>query len=179
MRGRFMYTVFLFILTFIGSVSGGFASGGGNRIVENTLPMWAVSVARASAASALAGSQASLQYDGTLITIPLEQMPKAGHAFLLLDITVEKTGTGKGVFSWSNACVTDAEGNRHPRHENDTFLDLLGYKRIKATDITFGDNTGSACFEVPEAALDGPLWFLYESGEGTVKIQLDVLREKK
>ena len=179
MRKRFVSVFILLTLAAFYSVFGGCASGGGNRTVENTLALWEVSVARAAAASVLAGSQSSLQYDGTLINIPLEQMPKAGCAFLLLEITVEKTGTGKGAFSWPNACVADAEGNRHPRHENDTFLDILGYKRIKATDITFGVSEGSACFEVPESALDGPLWFLYESDEGTVKILLDVQKEKK
>jgi len=65
--------------------------------------------------------------------------------FLLLELSIEKTGTGRVSFSWSDAHITNKDGNIYYRHPNDTFLANLNIPRIRGSDIVFGTEFGYVC----------------------------------
>jgi hypothetical protein len=149
-----------------------------NPVIENTSEFWSVEIVKAEVALGLSGNQSQLQYGGTIIEIPLEQLPKDGCLFLILEMTVEKTGTGRSTFSWKDTYITDADGNKYTRHENDTFLNALGFTRLKATDIAFGFSEGYVCYEIPIEAARGNLWFIHESDDGYIKIEINILNKR-
>ena len=154
---------------------GGYA---GNPLVENTSEFWRVEIATAEVVTGLAGSQSQLQYGGTVIEIPLEQMPSAGHLFLILDMAVEKINAGRSTFSWRDTFITDDNGNKWQRHANDTFLDSFGFSRLRGSDIVMGLNEGHVCYEIPVQAARGNLWFVHESDDGFIKIEINILNKR-
>jgi len=91
---------------------------------------------------------AAVQYGGGILETTSEVIPESGFVFLLLELTIEKTGTGRASFSWSDAHILDKEGNIYYRHPNDTFLANLNIPRIRGTDIVFGTEYGYVCFEI-------------------------------
>jgi hypothetical protein len=150
-----------------------------NPVIENTSKLWNVEIKQAKAATSLSAYKSSLQYGGTVIEIPFEQLPKDGYLFLLLNMTVEKIDSGKSTFSWKGAYIIDSDGNKYARHENDTFLDALKFKRLKATDIVLGLNEGYVCYEIPIKTAKNNLWFIYESDDDYIKIKLNIENKKE
>ena len=114
--------------------------------------MWKVQLLKAETADSLTTTLAALQYGGDILETTNEITPESGNTFLLLELDIEKTGTGRAAFSWSDAHIEDDEGNLYYRHPNDTFLTNLNIPRLKGTDIVLGHESGYVCFEIPKSA---------------------------
>lgn len=145
--------------------------------MDATAFLWGVEVLHWEVASDLSATEAAVQYNGDVVQIAHEEKPSAGNTFLLVELRIQKQKIGPGVFKWANVYVEDAEGNRYARHENDTFLQVYQFKRLKATDLTLGTNEGFACFEIPEFAADTPLALVYEAPEGLLRVALETAEE--
>ena len=130
--------------------------------------MWKVELISAEVSESLLASIAAVQYGGGVVTTENLVEPAGGHVFLLLELNIEKIGTGRAAFSWGDAHITDAGGNVYYRHPNDTFLANLNIPRIRGTDIVLGTEYGFVCFEIPVGA-DG-LRFIAD--EGRISIQI-------
>ena len=57
---------------------------------------------------------------------------------------------------------------KNARMANDTFLETHGLPRVKATDLSIGNNHGYICFEVP-ASVDASKLILVYSAEGSAQ----------
>ena len=119
-------------------------------IVESE--MWRVELLNAELADSLTATLAAVQYGGGILETTSEVTPGVGNLFLLIELKVEKIGTGRASFSWSDAHIEDSAGNVYYRHPNDTFLANLNIPRLRGTDIVLGNESGYACFEVPRTA---------------------------
>ena len=131
--------------------------------------MWRVELHSAELADSLTATLAAVQYGGGILETTSEVKPAAGNTFLLLELTIEKVGTGKASFSWSDAHIEDSAGNVYYRHANDTFLANLNIPRLKGTDIVFGNEYGYVCFEIPQSA-EG---LFFAADEGKIVIEVD------
>ena len=88
--------------------------------------------------------------------------------YLLVLLNIDKAQAGKEKFLWSDLSVVDADGNAYTRMANDTFLETHGLPRVKATDLSIGNNHGYICFEVP-ATVDASMLTLVYSAEGSAQ----------
>lgn len=140
---------------------------------ESSAPFWNVQILQSELATDLRSTQMVMQYGGSLNPVDHYEAPAEGCVFLLVEMRIEKERPGKSVFSWADVYVQDAEGNRYARHPDDTFLEIHGIDRIMATDLTFGDNLGTVCFEIPQERAAEDLTFIYDGTEGYVAIGLD------
>ena len=131
--------------------------------------MWRVELLNAEIADSLTATLAAVQYDGDILETQNEVKPSSGNIFLLLNLSVEKIGTGKASFSWSDAHILDKDGNVYYRHPNDTFLANINIPRLKGTDIVLGKESGYVCFEIPKTASD--LQFVADSGNIIIEVQ--------
>ena len=125
--------------------------------------MWRVELLSAETAESLTATIAAVQYGGDVLETTNEIKPGIGYLFLLLELTIEKIGTGRASFSWSEAHIVDRDGNVYYRHPNDTFLSGLNIPRIRGTDIVFGYEYGYVCFEIPKSAEE--LKFIADNGD--------------
>jgi len=132
--------------------------------------MWRVEIISAETAESLTATLAAVQYGGSILETTSEVAPESGNLFLLLELTIEKIGEGRALFSWSDAHVVGKEGNEYYRHPNDTFLANLNIPRLKGTDIVFGSEYGFACFEIPKGA--SGLRFIADGGNINIGIRL-------
>ncbi len=142
-------------------------------IIDNS-EYWKMEIKNALVCTTMSGVQSSVQYDGNILEIPLEEMPEQGNLFLLMNLNIEKEKSGSSVFSWKDLCIIDEEGNSYKRHPNDSFLEIMKYKRIKATDITLGQNEGYVCFEIPIEKAKGNLWLNYSSENDEIKAKIKI-----
>ena len=133
---------------------------------------WSVSVTHCEVAEDLSTTQSAVQYDGESVSYDVSEKPQEGNVFVLIEMVIEKEGTGASKFLWDNAYVEDAQGARYNRHANDTFLRSFKLPRIKSTDLVLGKNEGFACYELPSDAAKGDLYFVYETDGGSAKIQI-------
>jgi len=131
--------------------------------------MWKVEWLNAELSESLTTTQAALQYDGGVIETTSEVQPGNGNTFLLMELVIEKIGTGRAAFSWNDAHIKDSNGNVYYRHPNDTFLANLGIPRLKGTDIVLGNESGYVCFEIPQAATG--LQFIADDGSITIEVK--------
>jgi len=131
--------------------------------------MWCVELHGCELADSLTATSAAVQYNGGILETQNEILPESGNTFLLLHLTVEKTGEGKASFSWEDAYVADSSGGRYHRHPNDTFLANLNIPRLKGTDIVLGKETGFVCYEIPKGA--GGLRFVADGGNITLEVK--------
>ena len=111
--------------------------------------MWRVELHSYETAESLSATIAAVQYGGGVLETESEVVADRGNTFLLLGLTIEKIGEGRGSFSWDDAHVSDSDGNIFYRHPNDTFLAHLSIPRMRGTDIVFGKESGYVCFEIP------------------------------
>jgi len=130
--------------------------------------MWRVDLISAERFDNLTAVMEAVQYDGDLSRTEQDIEPKDGYVFLLLNLSIEKIGTGKASFSWSDAHIEDKNGNSFYRLENDTFISNLKLPRLKGTDIVLGTETGFVCFEIPKDS--GGLRFVSDEGNIIIKI---------
>ncbi|MDR1532429.1 MAG: hypothetical protein LBS62_09670 [Clostridiales bacterium] len=136
---------------------------------------WRVTVNDVQSSAGLSGTIDMVQYDGSISQSAVNAAPKDGCAFLLLFLTIEKTQGGKALFSWKDTYILDESGGKYQRHENDTFLDNVGYSpRLKATDQALGAETGWACYEVSAGA--GALYLVHDGGDGEIRISIGEVR---
>ena len=114
--------------------------------------MWRVELLNAELAESLTATLAALQYGGGIVETTSEVTPGVGNVFLLIELRIEKIGTGRASFSWGDAHIEDSVGNIYYRHPNDTFLANLNIPRLRGTDIVLGNESGYACFEISRTA---------------------------
>jgi hypothetical protein len=130
--------------------------------------MWRVELISAEVSENLLTSITAVQYGGGSVTTENVVEPARGNVFLLLELNIEKTGTGRASFTWSDAHIEDAIDNKYYRHPNDTFLTHLNIPRIRGTDIMFGLEYGFVCFEIPADAYG--LRFIADEGNIVIKV---------
>ena len=118
--------------------------------------------------SSISSTKAFVAYGGDVNEVSYSDQPSEGNAYLLVLLSIDKTQPGKEKFLWSALTVVDVDGNAYSRHPNDTFLELHGLPRIKATDLSIGNNHGYVCFEVP-ALVDASKLKLVYSAEGSAQ----------
>ena len=133
--------------------------------------MWRVKLLSAEVTSSLTTTRAALQYGGGVLVTTNEVLPERGYSFLLMGLTIEKTGIGRASFSWSDAHVADSGGNVFFRHPNDTFLTHLNIPRLRGTDMVFGHEYGYVCFEIPIGATG--LRFIADEGNIVIDIAVE------
>ena len=138
--------------------------------VQTESDMWSVEILSSETTESLTTTIAAIQYNGDLQETENQIYPQSGNEFLLLNLTIEKIGTGKAAFSWSDAHIEDNNGNLFYRMENDTFLANLNIPRLKGTDIVLGTETGFVCFEIPK----GSSGLSFVSDEGNIIIELGI-----
>jgi hypothetical protein len=133
---------------------------------------WALTVVRCEVSEDLSATQSAVLYDGESASYDVSEKPQEGNVFVLIQMVIEKKGTGASKFQWDNAYVENALGARYQRHPNDTFLTNFKLPRIKSTDLVFSKNEGYVCYELPADAIEGSLYFVYEAAGDSVRIQL-------
>jgi hypothetical protein len=144
------------------------ASGQESNITVTESEMWRVELIHAETAKSLTATLAALQYGGDIIETTSDIVPESGNVFLLLELTIEKIGTGRAAFSWSDAHIKDDNGVTFFRHPNDTFLTNLNIPRLRGTDIVLGVEYGFVCFEIPKDA--SGLIFIADDGNIEIKV---------
>ena len=140
---------------------------------EQQVGAWQLAVLNVEIAGSLKGSQDSVQYSGDTLSTGIQETPGEGNVFVLIELNADKIETGTSKFVWDHVYVADTEGNRFGRMANDSFLDNYGFERMKATDLTLGNNQGYICFEIPAQAVQSALTLHYEADEGTATIALN------
>jgi len=141
----------------------------------NTSQYWNVKLNDIKAVSSLAGTIDTVQYDGSVTHSNVNKKPKNGYVFLLLNLTIEKTQSGKAKFSWKDTSLQDETGNLYARYEKDTFLENVGYSpRLKATDQTLGKEKGWVCFEIPSKTTT--MHLVCNNGEIKIKFSIGKIK---
>ncbi len=138
----------------------------------HSVDAWSIQILRWEAAARLNATRAVEHYNGTQETVVHEEKPKEGYVFLLVELKLEKKDSGNAIFDWERLYLEDAKGVRHKRHPNDSFLTIYRLPRIKAVPLTFGNNTGYICFEIPEATSKNALTLVYNGIERLIRIPL-------
>ena len=130
--------------------------------------VWQISVETSEITSSISSTEAVVTYGGDVNQVSHSDDPSEGNVYLLLLLNIDKTQAGKDKFLWSDLSVVDADGNTYARMANDTFLETHGLPRVKATDLSIGNNHGYICFEVP-ATVDASMLTLVYSAEGSAQ----------
>jgi len=130
--------------------------------------IWQITVDASEVTSSISSTKAFVAYGGDVNEVSYNDQPSEGNAYLLVLLSIDKTQPGKEKFLWSALTVVDVDGNAYARHPNDTFLELHGLPRIKATDLSIGNNHGYICFEIP-ASLDCTNLTLVYAAEGSAQ----------
>ncbi len=130
--------------------------------------LWQISVETSEITSSISSTEAMVTYGGDVNQVSHSDDPSEGNVYLLLLLNIDKTQAGKDKFLWSDLSVVDADGNTYARMANDTFLETHGLPRVKATDLSIGNNHGYACFEIPATADACKLTLVY-SAEGSAQ----------
>lgn len=134
--------------------------------------VWRITVHECQLTDTMTSSKALVEYDGQQNQVSYSDAPPDGFHYLLLLLDIDKTQPGKEKFKWSDLRVMDAAGTAYPRHENDTFLELHGLARIKATDLSIGSNHGYVCYLIPTTVDAALLTLVYTAQEGQQRIAL-------
>lgn len=158
-------------LIFIMLLSLGCAAQANEPVVEATPEtepplVWRITIESSELTTNLSSTKAVVEYGGTENQVNFSDQPEEGNAYLLLLLNIDKTQPGKEKFIWSELAVTDSDGNAYSRLEDDTFLELHGLPRIKATDLSIGNNQGYVCFQIP-LTVDSSLLTLVYSAENS------------
>ena len=130
--------------------------------------VWQISVETSEITSSISSTQAVVAYGGDVSQVSHSDQPSEGNVYLLVLLNIDKAQAGKDKFLWSDLSVVDADGTAYSRMANDTFLETHGLPRVKATDLSIGNNHGYVCFEIP-ATLDASKLTLVYSAEGSAQ----------
>lgn len=136
--------------------------------------LWQITLLGAEASDNLANTQTFQLYGGATEDVQYTKTAEEGYLFLLLNLQVDKNGTGGDRFSWSDVYVEDGQGNQFHRMENDVFLEDYDLTRLKSTDLTIGNNSGYICLEIPEDTDLTDLRMIHEATEGKNIIPIQV-----
>jgi hypothetical protein len=130
--------------------------------------VWQVQISGYEIKDNLNSVEAVTQYDGSKIDVKHNQSPQAGSVYVIINVSVSKTGTQSAApFDWKWLVVKDAAGNTYNRLGNDTFLDLYKYTpRITGLQLRLGEYKGWMCYEIPAPAAKGAISLVY-TGEGS------------
>lgn len=127
---------------------------------------WQLKLVHAEVADNLANTQTFILYGGSTEDVEYAKTASEGYTFLLLELDVDKNGVGGRPFSWADVYVEDGQGNQYRRMENDVFLEDYDLPRLKATDLTIGNNSGYICLEIPADTDVSGLQLVHEAEEG-------------
>lgn len=136
--------------------------------------LWQIALLDAEASDNLANTQTFQLYGGVTENVQYAKTAKEGYLFLLLNLQVDKNGTGGQRFSWSDVYVEDGQGNHFRRMENDVFLEDYDLTRLKSTDLAIGNNSGYICLEIPADTDLTDLRLIHEAAEGKNIIPIQV-----
>jgi len=177
MKKRIVFSLLIVLVLCFMTACGESDNGKINNNTEQNNFLWQISVINAEMTDNLANTQTFVLYGGSTEDVKYTKSASEGNTFLLLELKINKNGVGGKPFSWSDVYVEDNKGNKYLRHENDVFLEDYDLPRLKATDLTIGNNSGCVCFEVPsDIELQG-LKFVHEAEEGKNVIEIDVLQK--
>ncbi len=87
---------------------------------------WRVTISKASVAATASGKITATQYDGSVTSIDITEMPSENMQLLFVGMIVEKLQPGKSEFAWDTVYIEDGDGNKYFRYPNDTFIESLG-----------------------------------------------------
>lgn len=129
--------------------------------------IWKIDVAKYEVKDSLSSVESVTQYNGNVTKENHQQSPDNGDVYLIMDVTVSKTGDQSAPFDWKYLAIEDASGNTYPRLDNDTFLEQYQYTpRITGLELRLGESSGWMCYEIPASAAKGKLTLTY-TGEGS------------
>ena len=129
--------------------------------------VWKVALSKYEIKDSLSSVESVTQYNGSVTKVNHQQSPDSGDVYLIMDVTVSKTGDQSATFDWQNLVIEDASGNTYHRLDNDTFLEQYQYTpRITGLALRLGEYSGWMCYEVPTSAAKGKLTLSY-TGEGS------------
>lgn len=134
--------------------------------------VWQITVEESEITSSISSTQAVVAYGGDVSQVSHSDQPSDGSVYLLVLMSIDKNQPGKEKFLWRELSVLDADGNTYARLENDTFLELHGLPRIKATDLSIGNNSGYICFEIPATSDFSKLMLVYAAEGSAQQISL-------
>jgi hypothetical protein len=134
---------------------------------------WQIQVSRFEIMDSLTAVESVTQYDGSKIDVTHSQTPEEGNVFLIMEVTITKTGAQSIPFDWQWLVVTDASGNSYHRVENDTFLEQFPYApRITGLELRLGEVSGWMCFEIPASITSRTLTLAYTAEDSQQAIVL-------
>jgi len=135
--------------------------------------IWTVAVSKSEVKESLDTVEGVTQYNGSKIDVEHKQSPASGNVYLILNVTVSKTGNQSTPFDWQWLVVEDASGNSYHRLANDTFLEQFQYTpRITGLELRMGENSGWMCYEIPSSAAAGKLNLAYTAQGSQQEIAL-------
>lgn len=134
---------------------------------------WTVELRNAQIKDTLHTEAGLEQYDGTIVDVDYDDAPSEGHVFLILTLTITKSGTGGSSFDWTKLSLLDGNGSSYSRMGNDTFLQNHQYNRLANTPLQIGEHKGSICFEIPADQADEIFVLQYNAGDiGTLELSV-------
>ena len=134
--------------------------------------IWSITVDESELTSNISSTKAFVEYGGEVNEVSFSDQPSEGNVYLLVRLSIDKHNPGKEKFLWSELSVVDANNTAYSRHDNDTFLELHGLPRIKATDLSIGNNHGYICFELPASVDSSHLTLVYAQAGSAQRIAL-------
>ena len=140
--------------------------------------IWQISVEASEITDSISSTQAVVAYGGDVSQVSHSDAPSEGNVYLLVLLSIDKAQAGKDKFLWSDLSVVDADGNAYTRMANDTFLETHGLPRVKATDLSIGNNHGYICFEVPATLDASKLTLVYDADGSAQQIALSPSKSK-
>ena len=145
------------------------------KVTKNPNLIWTITVSKSELKESLDSVEAVTQYNGSVIKVPHHQVPASGDVYVIINVTVSKTGNQSTTFDWQWLVVKDASGNTYNRQDNDTFLVQYQYSpRITGLELRLGEYSGWMCYEIPAAAASGKLTLAY-TAEGS---QQEIVMQK-
>jgi hypothetical protein len=135
--------------------------------VPTSALIWQVQVSKFEIKDGLKAVESVTQYNGSKIDVEHSQSPEAGDVYLIMEVTIRKTGNQSTPFDWQWLVVRDASGNAYHRLANDTFLEQYQYTpRITGLQLRLGEYAGWMCYEIPASAATGKITLAY-TAEGS------------
>lgn len=132
---------------------------------------WNVEVSDVRVTNNLSDTSTSIGYGGDISSEVFEKKPSDESLnFCLVKFKMDKVDSSD-VIKWDNVTVVDQDGSVYNRID-DSFLEDVGFKRLKSSDINFGENEGWISYEVPQSTTS--LKLRITIGEETKEIELDI-----
>lgn len=164
MKKSLVYAVIIFLI---------FTLSSRNKDVENSkesayVAGWSFTIEDYQMSDSLEDISTTVGYGGTSTSNEVSAEPKPGKKFLLVNMILEKT-EGSETIDWKNMKLVDSSGKTYSRL-HDSFIEDFGFKRMKGTTLSFGNNQGWIAFEVDGGAEDFVLQYSFNNE--TVELDL-------